>query len=158
MSEKAEDGVVELRFGGTGYHRALELRNELLRKPLGLDFATEPIPGEAENRHFGIEQGGDLLACLMCVPVGTGITQIRQMAVRADCQGMGLGRRLMESVEARLRADGTTCFVLNARVPAVGFYEKLGYRPVGGIFIEVGIPHQRMEKAVLNSPKGDIPR
>jgi predicted GNAT family N-acyltransferase len=138
--------VVELEYGGTGYHRALELRHAVLRKPLGLDLFKEPISGEAENRHFGIERDGELLACLMCVPIGTGSIQIRQMAVREDRQGSGLGRRLMEAVEVRLRAEGTRLLVLNARVPAVGFYEKLGYQPIGERFIEVGIPHQRMEK------------
>ena len=31
---------------------------------------------------------------------------------------------------------------------AVGFYEKLGYASVGREFMEVGLPHIRMEKHI----------
>ena len=53
---------------------------------------------------------------------------------------------MMNDLEANLRARGFTRFVLHERVSAVGFYEKLGYSIVGGEFVEVAIPHQKMEK------------
>ena len=37
---------------------------------------------------------------------------------------------------------------------AVGFYEKLGYASVGHEFMEVGIPHLRMEKSIKPSRTG----
>lgn len=143
------ESIREVAFGSPEYHAAVQLRNELLRLPLGLDLLKSDLSGEAAFRHFAICRDGALPACLMVVPCGDGETvRIRQMAVRADLQGTGLGRRLMEGVEAILRRDGVKRIYLNARLPAVGFYGKLGYRPTGGIFTDVGIPHQRMEKAV----------
>jgi predicted GNAT family N-acyltransferase len=35
---------------------------------------------------------------------------------------------------------------MHARVNAVGFYEKVGYRVHGDQFVEVTIPHYVMEK------------
>ena len=84
--------------------------------------------------------------------------QIRQMAVRAEFQRRGLGRRLMNSVEALLQDEGGVDRIfLNARVSAAGFYARLGYQPAGEIFPEVGIPHQRMEKALASAmPKSKV--
>jgi predicted GNAT family N-acyltransferase len=36
--------------------------------------------------------------------------------------------------------------VVHARDVAVGFYERLGYQSVGEPFVEIGLPHQTMEK------------
>ena len=33
---------------------------------------------------------------------------------------------------------------LNAQTSALPFYQGLGFRPVGEIFMEAGIPHRRM--------------
>ena len=36
--------------------------------------------------------------------------------------------------------------VLNARKSVVGFYQRLGYKNIGGEFTEVTILHQTMQK------------
>jgi ribosomal protein S18 acetylase RimI-like enzyme len=55
---------------------------------------------------------------------------VNYLAVSARCQRRGLGRRLMEHIEARLEAMG--CPKLNMQVrtgndTALAFYERLGY-------------------------------
>ena len=137
---------VEFPFGSLRYEKMLALRDEMLRKPLGLKVYAEATEEEAGYRHFGVEQDGKLVACLMCVPLAEDTVKIRQMAVHGSLQGTGLGRRLMQEVESLLRADGIRHLTLNARHTAVGFYEALGYERVGDEFIEVGIPHWRMER------------
>jgi len=68
------------------------------------------------------------------------------MAVEPPRQGCGAGRRLLEGVEEQLRVEGVSRIELNARDTAAGFYRKLGYRKVGGEFMEVTIPHWKMVK------------
>jgi predicted GNAT family N-acyltransferase len=68
------------------------------------------------------------------------------MAVAERFQRQGHGRRIVEEVEAALVVRGFTHFAVHARKPVVPFYEKLGYRVVGQPFVEVTIPHLRMEK------------
>ena len=68
------------------------------------------------------------------------------MAVFPSQRGKGLGRSLLMETEADLRSRGFRSFVLNARISAVGFYEKLGYAVVGDEFVRITVPHFRMEK------------
>jgi predicted GNAT family N-acyltransferase len=139
--------LIEIQYGSLQYSAALALRNEVLRKPLGLDLLEEALSAEAAHRHFGLVEGGDLLACLLVVRHGETLVQIRQMAVQPQSQGRGHGGFLMRGVEEILRSEGSARKIfLNARLPAVPFYRKLGYLPAGGEFTEVGIPHLRMEK------------
>lgn len=64
-------------------------------------------------------------------------------------RGVGLGRELMEKSMDRLgRENGCRKVILHSQVGAAGFYEKLGFLPVGDEFIEAGIPHVAMERAL----------
>ena len=53
---------------------------------------------------------------------------------------------MMNFAELVSRDKGYKKLIMNARETAVGFYEKLGYKPVGDKFTEVTIPHYVMEK------------
>ncbi|WP_417394691.1 GNAT family N-acetyltransferase [Gimesia chilikensis] len=139
---------LEIPFQSRWYEQACELRNRLLRLPLGLDLKSEDLSPESEYLHFGIEQDGQLIACVLAVPLGSGRAKLRQMAVSGECQGQGIGRRLIESVEDCLVQQGFQVVELDARREAVGFYEKLGYVSEGDEFISVTIPHQRMTKVI----------
>lgn len=140
--------LVEIEFGSTLYGKALHLRDEMLRKPIGLRHSEADMEKEPGYRHFGLLIEENLVACLMVVPHGAGVAQIRQMAVREDLQGKGYGRFLMTAVEPILKASGVGRLFLNARSTAIEFYARLGYARVGERFTEVGIPHLRMEKAL----------
>lgn len=128
------------------YRRACRLRQAVLRGPLGLDLFQEDLAGEADQLHFGLFEAAELLACVVAKPTSPTAVQLRQMAVDPTQQGRGYGRRLLGSVEPALVERGYTSVTLHARVPAIGFYEKLGYRPVGDEFEEVGIAHVEMQK------------
>ena len=143
--------LVEIEFGSELYGKALVLRDEMLRKPIGLKHSEADLEKEPGYRHFGLMTHDRLVACLMVVPHGEELFQVRQMAVLGDLQGRGYGRFLMTAVEPILRAAGVGRIFLNARSTAIEFYRKLGYDPVGDPFIEVGISHLRMEKALSPS-------
>ena len=53
--------------------------------------------------------------------------QIRYMAVEPSIQGCGVGRRLLEALEARAWSLGCQIVTLNSRDSARHFYEKQGY-------------------------------
>jgi predicted GNAT family N-acyltransferase len=137
----------EISFGSADFRRECALRQELLRKPLGLDLYDEDLEKEREQGHFGLfDEDGTLIACVAVLPLSSCAAKIRQMAVARHCRGRGHGRRMLDDLEKRLAARGFTRLVLHARKSAVGFYEKLGYAVVGEEFQEIGIPHVRMEK------------
>jgi len=137
----------EIVHGGAAYAAALELRDQVLRVPLGLTIWGEDLEGEVVQFHYGLFRGGEtLLACISVVPLACGEARLRQMAVRPEEQGKGLGAWLMGEVEETLAARGLSHLCLHARDSVMGFYEKLGYVAVGEGFSEVGLPHHLMVK------------
>lgn len=137
----------EIPYGTEDYERERRLREEVLRSPLGLSLRDEDLAGEENQWHFGLfEPGGELLACVLAVPVAPTEARIRQMAVSPAHQAKGLGRSLLREVEGKLRARGICRVELSARTSATGFYEKLGYGAVGGEYVSHTIPHVRMVK------------
>lgn len=140
--------VRPIQYDTPEYHQELELRNQLLRLPLGLDVYTEDLPAERDQLHYGLFDGQSLVACAIAILKDDQRAKIRQMAVDTTFQSQGLGRKLLTAVEDDLRGRGFESLELAARVEAVGFYERLGYRTVGEQFVEVGIPHRHMEKSL----------
>jgi len=58
-------------------------------------------------------------------------TKIGRVAVAKSARGQGIGRQLMQQAMATARATGQSRFALNAQHDKTGFYETLGFRPVG---------------------------
>ena len=85
-------------------------------------------------------------------PIATGRINIQgrvgRMAVVADRRGEGIGVIVMERLEAIGRGMKLDRLYLNSQVSAMGFYQKLGYKPVGEEFAEANIPHQKMVKRI----------
>lgn len=139
----------EIAVGTPEYRLERALREEVLRRPLGLPLSEQDLAGEEDQIHFGLFGPDDeLLACVVVVKLSPSEARIRQMAVSPPHQGKGLGQRLMAELERNLQARGFQTFVLNARKSAVGFYERLGYKAVGDEFVDLTIPHIRMTRAV----------
>ena len=70
------------------------------------------------------------------------------MAVLAERRGEGIGAMVMERLEAIGRGMKLDRLHLSSQVSAMGFYQKLGYRPIGDTFEEAGIPHRKMIKRI----------
>ena len=139
----------EIVFGTDDYRRECALRNDVLRKPLGLSLTVEELAREEDQLHFGLfEPDDNLVACAVAVKLSPTDARIRQMAVSPIHQRRGLGKRLMSELEANLRSRGFANLVLHARATAVGFYKALGYTVIGDGFTDVTVAHFRMVKAV----------
>ena len=78
--------------------------------------------------------------------------QLRFMAVRDDMQGLGLGKTLLHYLEKRAQKENPALIqiLLEAREPAVPFYEKQGYYVIDKSFVLFGsIQHYRMIKSLI---------
>ncbi len=102
-----------------------------------------------------LDTNGNLIACVVAVPLSSTEAKIRQMAVDVKHQGKGNGRSIILGIETYLAQLGYIHLSLHARISAVGFYEKFGYTKAGEEFMEIGIPHVKMEKSVQTS-RADI--
>jgi len=83
---------------------------------------------------------------LVIRPDGTGV--IGRMAVLPKARGTGVGAQVLRALEARARERGLRAVELHAQAHARSFYDRAGYAAYGEDFLEAGIPHVSMRKAL----------
>ncbi len=130
----------------TEYQKMVQLRLEILRKPLGLQFTADDLAKEKDDILIAAFEDDSILGCCLLTKTAPKIVRLRQMAVAGSLQGKGIGRQMMQFAETVARDYGNEKITMHARVNALGFYEKLGYSKNGDEFIEVTVPHYVMEK------------
>jgi GNAT superfamily N-acetyltransferase len=135
-----------LDYGSPEYRQMIKLRDDILRKPLGLGFTEDELEEEKDNMLIAAFEDDDMLGCCMLVEENPKTVRLRQMAVLNDLQGKGIGRALMNFAENLARDRGYKILSMHARKNALGFYEKMGYKVASDEFDEVTIPHYVMEK------------
>lgn len=132
--------------GSPEYRQMVKLRDDILRKPLGLGFTPEELENEKDNMLIAAFEDERILGCCMLVEQRPGVVRLRQMAVLNDLQGKGIGRALMNFAENIARDRGYKIISMHARKNAIGFYERMDYRVIGDEFTEITIAHVLMEK------------
>jgi GNAT superfamily N-acetyltransferase len=133
-------------YGSKEYQQMIKLRDDILRKPLGLSFNVEELEKEKDNMLIGAFEDDDMLGCCMLVEENSEKVRLRQMAVLNDLQGKGIGRALMNFAENLARDRGYKIMSMHARKTTAGFYERMGYKITSNEFIQITIPHFVMEK------------
>jgi ribosomal protein S18 acetylase RimI-like enzyme len=134
--------------GSREYKQMIDLRHQVLRKPLGLEFTKEELEKEKNDMLIAAYEDDRILGCCILTEVEPDKVRLRQMAVISGLQGKGIGRVLMQFAENLARDRGYKKLTMHARKAVIGFYEKLGYKVVGEEFQEVTIPHYVMEKSL----------
>ena len=139
-----------VKHGSEAYKQTVALRRDVLRIPLGLDFTEAELSSENDSFHLALWREGEMVACLILKPVSEKSIKMRQVAVSKPFQNQGLGKLLVAYAEAFAKSLGFAKIELHAREAAVRFYLKQhGYAVVGDVFEEVGLPHFKMEKALV---------
>jgi len=141
-------GLKQIDHGTKEYKQMVALRYQILRQPLGLNFSQEELEKEKNDLLIAAFDDDDMLGCCMLTQQNNQTLRIRQMAVQNNLQGKGIGASLMSFAETLARDKGYRQLMMHARLTAIGFYEKFGYKVSGDQFIEVGIPHHVMEKSL----------
>jgi DNA-binding MarR family transcriptional regulator/N-acetylglutamate synthase-like GNAT family acetyltransferase len=117
----------------------------------------------AEPHELTPPAGCFLIAYLDGEPVGCGgvkhlpggPSDIKRMWVSPSARGLGLGRRLLEELEQRVRDSGATVARLETNrvlVEAIALYRSAGYREVPA-FNDEPFAHHWLEKPLLQSAK-----
>jgi predicted GNAT family N-acyltransferase len=87
-----------------------------------------------------IDVGSRIIGTGRLLPDG----HIGRLCVLPEHRGKGIGDGLLLHLIERARQRGLTEVRLNAQVSALAFYERHGFEPVSGRFMEAGIEHQGM--------------
>ncbi len=138
--------IKQIDHGTKEYSQMVDLRNEILRKPLGLSFKKEELDKEKDDILIGAFEEDKMLGCCLLTRVDDNNIRLRQMAVQNNLQGKGIGASMVNFAENVARDAGYKKMVMHARSTAIHFYEKLGYKITSEEFEEITIPHHIMEK------------
>ena len=119
-------------------------------------FIEEQGVSEADEVDDLDDQAIHLLATLDGVPVGSArllpmgkVGKVGRVCVLAQARGTGLGAALMRAAVDHYRTlPGIETVKLGAQTHALGFYEGLGFQPVGEVYMDAGIEHRDMVLAL----------
>lgn len=111
------------------YHRIRRI--ELFERYDGPSAIYDPgVAGEnlAENLGHVLLRDGTVIGTIRIDLVDRGHAGFRLVAVAGDHKNLGYGAFMLDRAEAIARAYGRREIVVNASIPAWGFYERHGYR------------------------------
>lgn len=125
----------------------------LLRRKVFIDEQNVP---EEEEVDANDETAIHLLALKGDTPVGTArivvqgeVGKIGRVCVLKEYRGTGLGADLINAALEQMRdLPDVTIARLGAQTHALGFYERLGFAAFGDEYMDAGIPHFDMERAL----------
>jgi N-acetylglutamate synthase-like GNAT family acetyltransferase len=112
----------------------IDLRYLILRKPWDKPKETATDEFELNSVNAYIMETGKVIACGRLQDNGSGIGQIRYMAVDANYQGKGLGKLIVNKLEEEAKQINLQTIELQARENAVEFYKSQGYVVKGTSF------------------------
>ncbi len=138
--------IKQIDHASKEYYQMVNLRMEILRKPLGLSFTEDELAKEKNDILIGVFDEEKILACCLLTTINNSTVKLRQMAVQNNLQRKGIGASIIHFAETLASDKGYKKLMMHARDTAIGFYEKFGYKVFGEQFIEVNVPHHVMEK------------
>lgn len=135
-----------IEYGSQEYERSIDIRNEVFRKPWGLDIRDEDLTADKDMDMYGAYLNDEMIATIFLTQDDEETARIKSVAILEEYQKKGLGKFLMEYVEDIARKRGYKKVNLMGRVSVEGFYTKLDYKTIGEAFDYHTIPHIDMEK------------
>ena len=141
---------LEIFYNTKHYKEACRLRDDILRKPLGMSLYDQNLEEEKDHIHIiGKSLEDNVIAYLQFKIIDEKLAKMQQVVVLPKYQSIGVGKSLVNFSEKFISNIGIYSILLHAREPVVGFYEKLGYEKFGEKFLEVTIPHHKMNKNLI---------
>lgn len=142
--------ILEAPLGSDLYQRALSLREDILRRPLGLTVTEAERSDDAMRQHFCAVECGKVVGTVSLRPLDETTLHLKQMAVSQANRASRIGSRLMAHAEVWAAEAGFQLMIAHARIGAEGFYLKHGYAQEGETFVEQTIPHIRLAKTLIH--------
>ena len=125
------------------------LRYRILRTPWGEPEGSEVDEMEDQCFHIMATNNGHVMGVGRMQFNTEDEAQIRYMAVEKEYEGNGIGRMIVNILEQQAREKNVGTVILDAREPAVGFYQKLGYKIEKKSYVLFNeIQHFRMTKQI----------
>ncbi len=127
--------------------QALALREQVFCVEQGVELGADRDGlDDSAIQLVAIEEGRVIGTCRVLVEDEIG--RLGRMAVEARSRGRGVGQAILASAERSAREAGARLMRLHAQRYVEDLYAAAGYAPYGEPFVEEGIPHVSMEKAL----------
>ena len=98
-----------------------------------------------KSRHYFFWENGRVVACLRAYFTDEENRTVKIGRVLTIRHGCGAGRELVSLAFDDIRMTmGGRKITVSAQKQAVGFYEKMGFKPTSGEFLEEGVVHVDM--------------
>lgn len=117
------------------------LRHKVMWPEKPLDFVI--LPNDADGLHYGLFENGQLISVISLFVKGEQ-AQFRKFATDTTCQGKGYGSQLLAFLIKTAKDLGIKELTCDARVTAIGFYERFGMKVDSEIFQKSGKDYVRM--------------
>ncbi|WP_229751976.1 GNAT family N-acetyltransferase [Marinithermofilum abyssi] len=128
--------------------QAFAIRRKVFVEEQKVPLSLEMDEWENDSIHFVLYDGDKAVGTGRLRPWEGQSGKVERVAVLQDYRGQGSGRIIMKAIEEYARKLGMIRLVLNAQVQAQKFYESLGFQVEGDIFLDAGIEHIKMTKAL----------
>jgi predicted GNAT family N-acyltransferase len=157
--------IFSLKIGAVVYCICILLKEKIMRVTVTTFQESSSAIRQVRDAVFGEEQhipreldwDGSDEVCVQALatddygnPIGTGRLQtdgrIGRIAVLKEWRGRGIGAHVLQILADAARTRGIQRVYLHAQSYSVEFYEKSGFHPDGGEFLEAGISHVTMIK------------
>jgi predicted GNAT family N-acyltransferase len=126
---------------------ALALRYEVFCNEQGVSLEEERDGRDGEALHLVVVEDAEVVGTCRLLPVGSEV-KLGRMAVAASHRGRGLAAELLVEADVRSRELRAERIALAAQLTAQSLYERAGYAPYGDVFLDAGIEHVMMGKAL----------
>jgi predicted GNAT family N-acyltransferase len=126
---------------------ALALRYEVFCVEQGVSLEEERDGLDGESLHLVVVDDGKIVGTCRLLLVGSEV-KLGRMAVAASHRGRGLAAELLVEADARSHELRAERIALAAQLTAQALYERAGYAPYGDVFLDAGIEHVMMGKAL----------
>jgi predicted GNAT family N-acyltransferase len=126
---------------------ALALRYEVFCTEQGVSLKEERDGRDGEALHLLVVDDGEVVGTCRLLAEGPEV-KLGRMAVASGHRGRGLAAELLVQAEAQARELGAQRIALAAQLSARALYERAGYAPYGDVFLDAGIEHVMMGKAL----------
>jgi predicted GNAT family N-acyltransferase len=126
---------------------ALALRYEVFCVEQGVSLAEERDGRDGEALHLVVVEDGEVIGTCRLLSEGSEV-KLGRMAVAPAHRGRGLAAELLVEADARARELHAQRIALAAQLGARVLYERAGYASYGDVFLDAGIEHVMMGKAL----------
>ena len=130
--------------GGDAWDEVASLRFEVFVGEQGVPVELEMDELDAGALHLGAYFSGVLVGTLRVIRRADDV-KIGRVAVKKAMRGNGIGNAMMEWAIRFGRENGKKKAVVESQLPVIPFYERLGFRAFGDVFLDAGIEHRRMD-------------